>query len=399
MISRMGFSRSDWRLIIITVVVTAVAGTAHYAKLGGDVAPFVISAIALALLASLVGRSVEALGDRLGAGATGVVQSALGNLPELFVVLFALRDKLYAVARATIVGSILANVLLVLGLAFLFGGLKHGRQKFGGEAARRMSVLMALSVAALLIPSLTASLGSAATKAATHERSLSIVVSVLLLCLFVASLPASLKRTKVAHEGPAGEAVPAGSETSGEPDEPEAGKPEAGKPEAGKPEAHAGEEQENEHAWPLGLALAMLAITGLGAAFVSDWFVSALTPAIDTLGISEAFAGLVIVAIAGNAVENVVGIQLALKNESDYALSVILQSPLQIALVVAPALVLLSPLVGASFTLVLSPLLIAVLIMAVVITVLVVLDGESNWLEGATLIVLYAIIATAFWWG
>ena len=399
MISRMGFSRSDWRLIIITVVVTAVAGTAHYAKLGGDVAPFVISAIALALLASLVGRSVEALGDRLGAGATGVVQSALGNLPELFVVLFALRDKLYAVARATIVGSILANVLLVLGLAFLFGGLKHGRQKFGGEAARRMSVLMALSVAALLIPSLTASLGSAATKAATHERSLSIVVSVLLLCLFVASLPASLKRTKVAHEGPAGEAVPAGSETSGEPDEPEAGKPEAGKPEAGKPEAHAGEEQGNEHAWPFGLALAMLAITGLGAAFVSDWFVSALTPAIDTLGISEAFAGLVIVAIAGNAVENVVGIQLALKNESDYALSVILQSPLQIALVVAPALVLLSPLVGASFTLVLSPLLIAVLIMAVVITVLVVLDGESNWLEGATLIVLYAIIATAFWWG
>jgi Ca2+:H+ antiporter len=143
----------------------------------------------------------------------------------------------------------------------------------------------------------------------------------------------------------------------------------------------------------------MLAITGVGAAFVSDWFVGALQPAIHTLGISEAFAGLVIVAIAGNAVENVVGIQLALKNQSDYALSVILQSPLQIALVVAPALVLLSPLVGASFTLVLSPLLIAVLIMSIVITVLVVLDGESNWLEGATLIVLYGIIATAFWWG
>ncbi|MGH3375709.1 MAG: hypothetical protein ACRDP6_13305, partial [Actinoallomurus sp.] len=259
----MGFSRSDWRLIIITVVVTAVAGTAHYAKLGGAVAPFVISAIALALLASLVGRSVEALGDRLGAGATGVVQSALGNLPELFVVLFALRDKLYAVATATIVGSILANVLLVLGLAFLFGGIKHGRQKFGGEAARTMSVLMALSVAALLVPSLTASLGSTAIKAAAHERSLSIVVSVLLLCLFVASLPASLKRTKVAHEGPAGEAVPAGNGISGEPDEPETGKPETGKPEAGKPEAQAGEEQENEHAWPLAFAIGMLAATGV----------------------------------------------------------------------------------------------------------------------------------------
>lgn len=365
MIFRMGFSRSDWRMIFITVVVAVAAGTAHYAKLGGDVAPFVIAAIALALLASLVGRSVEALGDRLGSGATGVVQSALGNLPELFVVLFALRDKLYDVATATIVGSILANVLLVLGLAFLFGGIKHGRQKFGGEAARTMSMLMALSVAALLVPSLTAALGSHATKAALHERNLSIVVSVLLLGLFVASLPASLRRQKTAEK-------PAESEAEGE---------------------------SPEHSWPLGVAIAMLAITGVGAAFVSDWFVAALQPAMSSLGISEAFAGLVIVAIAGNAVENVVGIQLALKNQSDFALSVILQSPLQISLVVAPALVLLSPLVGASFTLVLSPLLIAVLIMAVVITVLVVLDGESTWLEGATLIVLYGIIATAFWWG
>src|SRR5437588_13043517 len=129
MISRMVFSRSDLRLIGLAAVVTVAAAVTYYAGIGGSVAPFVVSGIAVALLASLVGRSVEALGDRLGAGATGVVQSALGNLPELFVVLFALRDKLYAVATATIVGSILANVLLVLGLAFLFGGIRHGRQK------------------------------------------------------------------------------------------------------------------------------------------------------------------------------------------------------------------------------------------------------------------------------
>jgi Ca2+:H+ antiporter len=307
-------------------------------------------------------------------------------------VLFALRDKLYGVATATIVGSILANVLLVLGLAFLLGGIKHGRQRFGGEAARRISVLMALSVAALLVPSLTASLGSAATKAALHERNLSVVVSVLLLGLFVASLPASLEREKTAAQGGTGTTAEGG--TDGTPARDGAGSPQgrAGGTDGG----HGGSP---EHSWPLGVAIAMLALTGVGAAFVSEWFVAALQPAISTLGISEAFAGLVIVAIAGNAVENVVGIQLALKNQSDYALSVILQSPLQISLVVAPALVLLSPLVGASFTLVLSPLLIAVLIMAVVLTVLVVLDGESNWLEGATLIVLYAIIATAFWWG
>jgi Ca2+:H+ antiporter len=286
------------------------------------------------------------------------------------------------VATATIVGSILANVLLVLGLAFLFGGIKHGRQTFGGEAARTMSMLMVLSVAALLVPSLTSALGSHASKAALHERDLSVVVSILLLGLFVASLPASIRRQKAAGSSAAGEPESEGSGSGG----------------AGSG-GTAAESEDTEQSWPLWLAMTMLAVTGLGAAFVSDWFVSALQPAIHTLGISEAFAGLVIVAIAGNAVENVVGIQLALKNQTDYALSVILQSPLQIALVVAPALVLLSPLVGASFTLVLSPLLIAVLIMSIVITVLVVLDGESNWLEGATLVVLYGIIATAFWWG
>jgi Ca2+:H+ antiporter len=368
MIFRMGLRRSDWGLLGGAALASAAAGIAHFAGIGGDIAPFVVAAVALALLASLVSRSVEALGKWLGSGATGVVQSALGNLPELFVVLFALKKKLYDVATATIVGSILANVLLVLGLAFLCGGIKHGRQKFGGDAARTLSMLLTLSVAALLVPSLTSALGSQATRAALHERNLSIVVSILLLCLFVLSLPSSIKRQKNAEASTEGE--------------------------------QAEENEDGEHqSWPLGLAVAMLAITGVGAAFVSDWFVAALEPAMSSLGISQAFAGLVIVAIAGNAVENVVGIQFAIKNKADYALSVILQSPLQVSLVVAPALVLLSPLVGASFTLVLSPLLIAVLIMAVVITVLVVLDGESTWLEGATLIVLYGIIATAFWWG
>ena len=144
------------------------------------------------MLASLVGRSVEAMGERLGAGATGVVQSALGNLPELFVVLFALKSKLYEVATATIVGSILANVLLVLGLAFMAGGAKHGVQRFEQTAARRISLMMLLSVAALVIPALTALLH---TPAAGHERALSIAVSVLLLLLFIGSLPASIKKT------------------------------------------------------------------------------------------------------------------------------------------------------------------------------------------------------------
>jgi Ca2+:H+ antiporter len=296
---------------------------------------------------------VDALGDRLGAGATGVVQSALGNLPELFVCVFALRDHLYDVVHAALVGSVLANVLLVLGLAFVVGGLRHGLQTFAASRARTISLLLVLSVSAWLIPSLTAALH---TPAAGHERVLSIVTAVLLLVLFALSIPASLSR----------------DETGGDP---------------------------APARWPLSLTLVVLAAAAVAAAFVSDWFVAGLQPAMSALHISQAFAGLVIVAIAGNAVENVVGVQLAARNQTDYALSVILQSPLQIALVLAPVLVLIAPLVGASFTLVLSPLLAASLIMAAIVAVLVVNDGESTWLEGATLVVLYVLIAASFWWG
>ncbi len=367
MIVRVVFTGSELRSIGLTVVAVAAAAATYYAHVGGSVAPFVISGVALALLASLVGRSVEALGGRLGAGATGVVQSALGNLPELFVVLFALKAKLYEVATATIVGSILANVLLVLGLAFVVGGAKNGRQFFDQTSARRVSLMLLLSVAALVIPALTALLH---TPAAGHERALSVAVSILLLILFAASLPASVQKTQADGAG------------EGEGDG------------AGEGEGHGA-----GPGWPLWLALTMLTGASVAAAFVSDWFVAGLTPAIDALHISPAFAGLVIVAIAGNAVENVVGLQLAYRNQPDHALQVIMQSPVQIAMMVAPALVLLSPVVGASFTLVLPPLLLAALLVAVVVAVVAVFDGDSNWLEGATMITLYGIVATAFWWG
>jgi len=371
----------DIRLFTICAVAAAAAGVSHYVALGA-VAPFVISAIALALLATLVGHAVDALGDRLGAGATGVVQSALGNLPELFVCIFALRAGLYEVVQGALVGSVLANVLLVLGLAFVVGGLKHGTQTFAKGPARTISLLLVLSIAAWLIPSLTAALH---TPAADHERDLSVVTAVLLLGLFGLSLPAAIARSK-------SESRPTTGSGTGAPD----GSAEAA---VGQGAGHGALEGEGASRWPLGLAIGVLAIAGVGAAFVSDWFVSALEPAMSAVHLSQAFAGLVVVAIAGNAVENVVGIQLAARNQSDYALSVILQSPLQIALVLAPVLVLVAPLVGATFTLVLSPLLIVSLIMAAIIAVLVVNDGESTWLEGATLLVLYVLIAASFWWG
>nr|WP_281287607.1 hypothetical protein [Amycolatopsis rhizosphaerae] len=251
----------------------------------------------------------------------------------------------------------LANVLLVLGLAFTVGALRRGPLKFATGPARMLSLMLVLSVAAMLVPALTALLH---TPALGHEAMLSRIVSVILLVLFGLSL-----------------ATPALREPSG-----------AEQARARPPE------------WPLPVGLGVLAVAGAGAALVSDWFVEGLQPAMDSLHISQAFAGLVIVAIAGNAVENVVGIRLAAAGRAEYALSVILQSPLQIALVLAPVLVLVAPLLGAAaFTLVLPPLLIAALVLAVVITVLVVLDGEGTWFEGLALVSLYAIIATAFWWG
>jgi Ca2+:H+ antiporter len=364
-VTRRLFSRSDLIVVGGSAVAIVLAGVSRYAGAPAVLA-FVVAAVAVAMLASLVGRSVEQLGDRFGAGATGVLQSALGNLPELFIGFFALQAGLVAVVQAAIIGSILSNILLVLGLSFVVGGLKNGTQRFISGPARTTAVLMVLATGALVLPSLASYVHS---PAAPHEKSLSVFVSVILLLVFALSLPASLKRTKPRSDG------------------------------VDDASAAAAPEEHEAPRWPLWLAVGMLAGASVAAALVSDWFVHALEPAIGKLGISQAFAGLVIVAIAGNAIENVVGIQLAYRNKTDYALSVILNSPLQIALVLAPMLVLLSFLTATTLTLVFAPMLVMAVAITVIAVSLIVFDGESTWLEGATLVALYGIIAAVFWWG
>jgi Ca2+:H+ antiporter len=350
------FIRSDWIIIGGSAVLIAAAGFTRFGGAGATLA-FVCAGIAVALLAALVGRSVEQLGDRFGAGATGVLQSALGNLPELFIALFALKAGLVLVVQAALIGSILANLLLVLGCAFTVGGVLHGPQRIDSERARSTTVLMLLAVAAMVVPSLASYMH---TPAAPHEDMLSLVVAVILLVLFILTLPGSLRRR------PAGDAA----------------------------------EQHEPPRWPLAIALGMLIASAIAAAIVSEWFVHALEPAMHAFGISDAFAGLVIVAIAGNAVEHAVGIQLAARNRSEYAFSVVINSPLQIALVLAPVLVILSRLLGYTpFTLVFPAMLVVAVTIAVLIAAFITWDGESDWSEGAALLALYAIIATAFWWG
>lgn len=351
-------SRADLRLFAVGAVATVLAAVTRYVDLG-DVTAFVVSGLCIAVLAALVGRSVDNLGDRFGAGATGVLQSALGNLPELFICIFALRSGLIQVVQAAVVGSILGNILLVLGLAFLVGGLRNGVQRFDSERARVISALLLLAVAGMVVPSLAHYVHSPVEG---HERALSVIAACVLLAVFVCSVPHSLRRTDQ--------------------------------------ESDTASEEPAEPRWPLWLAVGTLAVTGILAALVSDWFVHALEPAIKSLHISQAFAGLVIVAIAGNAVENVVGIRLAARDRTDYALSVILNSPLQIALVLAPVLVLLSFVIGgAAFTLVFPPLLVTTLVASVLAVSFIIIDAESVWLEGAALLGLYVVIAASFWWG
>ncbi len=351
----------ETRTRVVAVVAIGATLAALLLRLGGapGVAIFAASAIGLAGLAAMVGEGTEQLGHRLGSGATGVLQSALGNLPELFIGIFALRAGLVEVVRSALVGSILANTLLVLGLAFLAGGLRHGPQRFGADQTRMMSTLLILAVAAMAIPTVATAPGGPDQG---HATELSVVVSIVLLSVFVASVPYSL------GHGPG-----------------------VGNTESSVPA---------KNAWPLGLAVGTLAASAVGAVFVSDWFVEALRPAMITMGMSESFAGLVVVAIAGNAVENVVGVQAMLRDQGDLAISLILNSSLQVALALTPVLVILSLLLGgATLTLVLSPLLVAALALATLLAALVVIDGESSWLEGLALVGLYVIIAASVWWG
>ena len=359
-------SHSDRRLLAIVVGVSIAAGILNNTN-GNPVLSFLASAIALGAIARLVVRSVEAVSHRIGRGLNGTLQSLLGNLPEIFVILFALKAGLYEIVKATIVGSVIANILLVMGIAFVVSGRKFGRQAFNVVSARQLSMLLALSVFALAIPSLVASFN---TPAVEYEREITVIISLLLIVLFLASIPDTIRH--VDHESPI----------------------------TGTNEALIAASEADEHGqWPFNIAALMVLVAITGSIVVSSWFVDVLPSAMSTLGISEAFAGLIIVALASNVVEGFSGIQLAARGQQSFALQIILQSPVQVAMIVAPLIALAAPLVGAAtFTLVLSPLLLAVMFMAVFIAIVVVSDGQSTWFEGAALITLYLGIATAFWW-
>ncbi len=357
-------------ILLIAIVLTAIAGVAKVTE-AGAVPQFVLAGLALGALAAVIGQAIEQVGERLGPSATGLLQSTLGNLPELFVCLFALQEGLIDVVRAALVGSILGNAVLVLGCAFVAGGLRHGTQKFDPEEPRLNASLLLLVVSALLIPTLASEVGS---PAAQHTKALSDVCAIVLLVVYAASIPFYLRKQAM----PAAAAEAQGTGTGTDTD------------------AKAGPTA----SLPLSLSVGLLALGSLGAAFASEWFVDPLQEATESLGLSQTFTGLVVVAIASNAVEHAVGIRFALRAKPEFAISTTLNSPLQVALLLTPVLVLASTTVGKTpLTLVFPPLMVASLAIAAVVVMAVVYDGEYTWLEGVALIGLYCIIASAFWWG
>jgi Ca2+:H+ antiporter len=256
--------------------------------------------------------------------------------------------------------------LFVLGLATLVGGLRHGRLTFSAATNRLYATELVLGVAALTVPFLATQPGAPDFG---HADELSAVVAIVLLVVFAVSVPLSIRL--------------------------------AGDVPAAKPHVPADDDEATpEPLHPLSQTLVLLAVSAGSAALVADWFVEALEPAMATIGMSEAFAGLIVVALASNAVENLAGVTSAAKGKGDLSMSLILNSALQIVLFLTPVIVLLSFFVApAPLTLIISPLLLGTLAVSVLLVVFIVTDGEANALEGAMLLGLYVIVAAAVWWG
>ena len=346
-------SRRQILVLGLVALCSTAAGVMHYAG-ATAVATFVISGLALAGLAWIVAFATEALGERFGPGVTGFLQSTLGNLPEFFVVLFALNAGEIRVAQLSLIGSVLANGLLVLGLTIIIGARRSpdGVMRFQPRLPNDTMTLLMLAVFVIVILGVAASSNDAA---AADAKSISVIGSGCLLVVYVLWLFSYL-RGDTAVEGPA---IARGV--------------------------------------PIATAVCLLAVAGVGAAFVSNWFIDALAPAIDSLGISRAFAGLVIVAIAGNAVENTTALLLAAKGQADLAISVVKNSVAQIAVFLFPALILVSLLLSHSLTFVLPPVYISALALGAVAIWQITGDGEARDYEGAALVALFVIVGAVAW--
>jgi Ca2+:H+ antiporter len=329
----------------------------------GELWVFAFSAVGVIPLAGYIGEATEALAHFTGPRLGGLLNATLGNAAELIITIVAIRKGLLELVKASITGSILGNLLLVLGMSMLFGGLRNGIQRFDRRQAGHNAILLVMTVLALLIPSLFSHSihpGEFGLETDPKVEALSLGVAGVMIVLYALGLIYSLKVT----EGPV-----------------------------------TVEEQGTltvQPRWSLRLALIVLAAATIGVAYLSELLVSSVEPVVQRLGVSEFFIGIVFIPIIGNVAEHLVALQVALKNQMSLSVEIAVASSLQIALFVAPVLVFISLLFGHNLTLTFNQVELLALIAGVMIATLVSADGESNWLEGAELLAIYIILGLAF---
>jgi Ca2+:H+ antiporter len=321
---------------------------------------FFAAAVAVLPLAGWMSRATEHLAERSGDGVGGLLNATFGNAAELIIAFAALRAGLYDVVKASLAGSIVGNILLVLGAAMLAGGLRHSEQTFNAAGARSEATLLTLAAIALVLPAMFDSVVGEHSEQGVWL--LSICISVVLLVVYLLFLVFSLGSHKALFTGSI---------------------------------RHADEER--EAVWPLGKSLAILAASTVAIAWVSEILVGAIEPTAHEIGLSRVFVAVFIVAILGNAAEHATAIVAAMKNRMDLSLSIAVGSSVQVALFVAPVLVLTSLWVGpAPMDLLFGTGLVVSILLSVLITSQVAGDGRSDWLKGVQLLAVYLILALSF---
>ena len=345
---------SRFNLLLLAVPVSLFLGYATDNHLGA----FAVAALAILPLARLMGEATEQLTRSVGSALGAFLNATFGNATELIIALLAVRRGLFSLVKASITGSIIGNLLIVMGLAMLAGGWSRKKQTFDRTAAGANSAMLLLAVVALVVPAVydITVFGRLETTGAVVEK-LSLAVSLVLIATYILSLIFTFRTHKA-------------------PDNLSAVEP---------PE------------WTPAVAGGVLAATAVAIALVSEVLVGAVEPAAKALGLTELFVGVVIVAIIGNAAEHATAVQMAVKDKMDIALGIAVGSSIQIALFVAPVIVFAGWAMGKPISLVFTGFEIVAIALAVAIAALVSLDGESNWLEGAQLLAVYTILAIAFY--
>lgn len=336
---------------------------------------FVSCCIALIPLAGYLGEATEEIAIYTGPKIGGLLNASLGNAAELIITIVALKEGKIELVKASITGSILGNLLLILGFSILLGGLKNGTQRFDRTATGVAASMMTLAVIGLMVPTLFEVLHEIQIGQLDVFRTdvidpaldaLSLWVAAILILLYILSLVFSFQQPDRRPGGPIGV------------------------------DEHLAEEKAHVAKWNIPTSIGVLAISTLGIVFLSEFLVGAVEPVVKSLGVSEIFLGVIIIPIVGNVAEHIVGVQFAYKNKMDLSLAISLGSSMQIALFVAPLLVFVSLLFGPEFTLFFSLFDVVLLGLAVLLAIIVSLDGESNWLEGAQLLAVYVIAALGF---